>query len=74
MAHLKQSLKSASTSTAEAFTSVRIFWNWSGSYVGYRASDGLFRRMVIRSDTSRKETRSMDVTEDTWERFGGATV
>jgi hypothetical protein len=40
--HVKQSIISASTSKSETFPSVKTFWNWSGSYVGYRAFDGLF--------------------------------
>jgi hypothetical protein len=40
--YAKQLVLSTGAQTAAAPPSVRIFWNCSGSYVGYRASDGLF--------------------------------
>jgi hypothetical protein len=40
--YAQQLVLSTCASTAETPPTVRIFWNWSGSYVGYRASDGLF--------------------------------
>jgi hypothetical protein len=31
-----------STRTGEELGNLSSFWNWSGRYIGYRASDGLF--------------------------------
>lgn len=38
----RQLVLSTFASTPETPPTVRVFWDWSGNYVGYRAADGLF--------------------------------
>ncbi len=40
--HAQRENAHMNTRTGEELADATIFWNWSGRYVGYRLSDGLF--------------------------------